>query len=131
MRRFKAYDTGGREQRRMRDLCLRYIDSAIDDPAVRAAVTPSYPWGCKRPIFASGFYPALNRPNVDLVPHAVTKVTEKGVVDDQGIEHPIDVLILSTGFQPTRFLSGFTVDRPRGQGASRSSGASAPAPSSA
>jgi len=115
MRRFKAYDTGGREQRRMRDLCLRYIDSAIDDPAVRAAVTPSYPWGCKRPIFASGFYPALNRPNVDLVPHAVTKVTEKGVVDDQGTEHPIDVLILSTGFQPTRFLSGFTVTGRRGK----------------
>ncbi|MFI7449118.1 flavin-containing monooxygenase [Nonomuraea sp. NPDC049714] len=115
MRRFKAYDTGGREQRRMRELCLRYIDSAIDDPAVRAAVTPSYPWGCKRPIFASGFYPALNRPNVDLVPHAVTKVTEKGVIDDQGTEHPIDVLILSTGFQPTRFLSGFAVTGRRGK----------------
>lgn len=115
MRRFKAYDTGGREQRRMRDLCLRYIEEAIDDPAVRTAVTPSYPWGCKRPIYASTFYPALNRPNVTLVPHAVTEVTEKGVIDDQGVEHPCDVLILSTGFQPTRFLSGFTVTGREGQ----------------
>ncbi|MEU8402533.1 NAD(P)/FAD-dependent oxidoreductase [Nonomuraea sp. NPDC048892] len=114
MRRFKAYDAKGREQRRMRELCLRYIETAIHDPATRAAVTPSYPWGCKRPIYASGFYPALNRPNVDLVPHAVTKVTEKGVVDDQGVEHPVDVLILGTGFQPTRFLSGFTVTGRRG-----------------
>ncbi|MEO3860324.1 NAD(P)/FAD-dependent oxidoreductase [Acrocarpospora sp. B8E8] len=108
-RRFKAYDLGGSEQRRMRDLCLRYIATAIDDPAVRAAVTPSYPWGCKRPIFASSFYPALNRPNVELVPQAIKEVTPKGVVDDLGVEHEADVLILSTGFQPTRFLSQFTV----------------------
>ncbi len=108
-RRFKAYDLGGREQRRMRELCLRYIADTVEDPATRTAVTPSYPWGCKRPIFASGFYPALNRPNVELVPHAVKEVTPKGVVDVRGVEHETDVLILSTGFQPTRFLSQFTV----------------------
>ncbi|GAA0419787.1 flavin-binding monooxygenase [Acrocarpospora corrugata] len=108
-RRFKGYDLAGREQRRMRERCLRYIGAAIDDPAVRATVTPAYPWGCKRPIFASGFYPALNRPNVELVPHAIKEVTPKGVVDDLGVEHEADVLILSTGFQPTRFLSQFTV----------------------
>jgi cation diffusion facilitator CzcD-associated flavoprotein CzcO len=108
-RRFKAYDARSRQQRKMRELCLGYITTAIDDNAVREAVTPSYPWGCKRPIFASGFYPALNRANVTLVPHAVTKVTEQAVIDDRGVAHPVDVLILSTGFQPTRFLSGFTV----------------------
>lgn len=108
-RRFKAYDLAGRRQRQMRELCLRYIATAVHDPEVRAAVTPAYPWGCKRPIFASGFYPALNRPNVELVPHAVTKVTPKGVVDERGVEHEADVLILSTGFQPTRFLSQFGV----------------------
>ncbi len=109
MRRFKGYDVSSREQRRMRDLCLRYINESIRDPEVRKAVTPTYPWGCKRPIYASAFYPALNRPNVRLVPHAVTAVTEKGVIDARGVEHEIDVLILSTGFQPTRFLASFTV----------------------
>jgi cation diffusion facilitator CzcD-associated flavoprotein CzcO len=108
-RRFKAYDLKGREQRRMRELCLRYIADTIEDPRVRAAVTPSFPWGCKRPIYASNFYPALNLPNVELIPHAVKEVTPKGVVDARGVEHETDVLILSTGFQPTRFLSQFTV----------------------
>ncbi|GIH24142.1 alpha/beta hydrolase fold-3 domain-containing protein [Acrocarpospora phusangensis] len=108
-RRFKAYDLGGRDQGRMRELCLRYIAGAIHDPVVRDAVTPSYPWGCKRPIYASGFYPALNRDNVELVPQAIKEVTPKGVVDARGVEHEADVLILSTGFQPTRFLSQFTL----------------------
>jgi len=108
-RRFKGYDVGSRYQRRMRELCLRFIAETIDDPATRAAVTPDYPWGCKRPVLSSTFYPSLNRDNVELVPHAVTRVTPTGVVDATGKERDIDVLILSTGFQPTRFLASIDV----------------------
>lgn len=109
MGRFRAYDAGSRAQRRMRRLCLDFLDRAVDDPRTRAALTPDYPWGCKRPIYASTYYPAFNRPSVELVPHAVRSVTPKGVVDVRGEEREVDVLILSTGFQPTRFLSAFTV----------------------
>src|SRR3546814_15106431 len=48
---------------------------------IRAAVTPNYAWGCKRPNVASTFYPALNHPNVTLIPHAVTRVTKNGLLD--------------------------------------------------
>jgi len=43
----------------MRDLCVAFINRSIDDPATREAVTPRYPWGCKRPVLASTFYDAL------------------------------------------------------------------------
>ncbi|MBQ0826534.1 flavin-containing monooxygenase [Streptomyces tagetis] len=109
MGRFRAYDAGSRAQRRMRELCLGYLDRAIRDPETRRALTPEYPWGCKRPIYASSYYPAFNEPHVELVPHPVRSVTPKGVVDVLGEEREVDVLILSTGFQPTRFLSAFTV----------------------
>jgi cation diffusion facilitator CzcD-associated flavoprotein CzcO len=108
-RRFRGYDVNSAYQQRMRALCTNFITSAIADPAVRAAVTPDYPWGCKRPVISSTFYPSLNRDNVELVPRAVTRVTPTGVVDDTGRERKVDVLILSTGFQPTRFLSGVDV----------------------
>ncbi|GAA3934567.1 flavin-containing monooxygenase [Actinoplanes auranticolor] len=108
-RRFKGYDVGSRRQRRMREACERFIAASITDPATRAAVTPGYPWGCKRPVISSTFYPALNRANVELVPHAVDRVTETGVVDATGTPRDIDVLILSTGFQPTKFLAGLDV----------------------
>lgn len=115
-RRFKGYDAGSRRQRRMREICKRFIAESIQDPATRAAVTPDYPWGCKRPVLSSTFYPALNRDNVELVPHAVTRVTPTGVVDATGAEREVDVLILSTGFQPTRFLASIDVKGRDGRG---------------
>jgi cation diffusion facilitator CzcD-associated flavoprotein CzcO len=108
-RRFRGYDVRSRRQQRMRAVCERFIGEAIDDPAVRKAVTPDYPWGCKRPVLSSTFYPSLNRDNVELVPHAVSRVTPGGIIDDTGRTRDIDVLILSTGFQPTRFLAGIDV----------------------
>jgi cyclohexanone monooxygenase len=108
-KRFKGYDVGSRRQRRMREVCERFIAGSIADPQTRAAVTPGYPWGCKRPVLSSTFYPALNRDNVELVPHAVTRVTPTAVVDATGTTRDIDVLILSTGFQPTKFLAGLDV----------------------
>jgi len=109
MQRGKAFDASSRRQAERRAGCLAFIRSAIADEAVRNSVTPDYPWGCKRVILASTYYPALDRPNVELVPHAVTRVTPSGVVDDTGTERQVDVLILSTGFQPTNFLAGLVV----------------------
>ncbi|MDP3951867.1 NAD(P)/FAD-dependent oxidoreductase [Microbacterium sp.] len=111
--RFKAYDSRTRMQKKMQQLCLDFITTTIDDPQVRAAVTPDYAWGCKRPIVASTFYPSLNRSNVSLVPHAVARVTKDGLVDATGTERKFDVLIMSTGFQPQRFLNSIDV---RGRG---------------
>ncbi len=106
---FKAFDTKSPEHVAARDTALAYIEKAITDPEVRKAVTPTYPYGCKRIVRTSTFYPMLNRPNVELVPLPVVSVTEKGVVDEAGVERPVDVLILSTGFQPTKFLAGLDV----------------------
>jgi cation diffusion facilitator CzcD-associated flavoprotein CzcO len=114
--RFKGYDVRSRRQRRMRSSCERFIDQTINDPGVRQAVTPGYPWGCKRPILSSTFYGSLNRDNVSLVPHAVTRVFPGGVEDATGSVRDVDVLILSTGFQPTRFLAGLDVKGRDGRG---------------
>src|SRR4029453_288961 len=103
--RFKGFDVTSEQQTRMRELCEGYITRTIKDPEVARALTPDYPWGCKRPILATTYYEAFNRDNVELVPHAVTSMTPTGIVDATGTEREIDVLILSTGFQPTRFLS--------------------------
>ena len=106
--RGKAFDLANRQQAKRRAACVAFIHSAIADEVVRRDVTPDYPWGCKRVILASTFYAALSRANVELVPHAVTAVTPTGVVDDTGSKRDVDVLVLSTGFQPTNFLA--TVD---------------------
>lgn len=115
-RRFRGYDVTSATQRRMRAACTDYIRTTVDDPEVAAALTPDYPWGCKRPILATTYYETFNRPNVELVPHEVVAMKPTGIVDDTGAERAIDVLVMSTGFQPTRFLANLEV---RGRGGRR------------
>ncbi|WP_051792975.1 flavin-containing monooxygenase [Amycolatopsis jejuensis] len=106
---FKAYDLASKQQKANLQKCREYLATTIADPVLRAQLTPDYPWGCKRPVQATGFYPALNRPNVELVPHAVTEMTPKGIVSADGTEHEIDVLVMATGFRTTSFLASMEV----------------------
>jgi len=39
----------------------------VRDPGTSAALTPSHPFGCKRPIIDQGYYETFNRDNVTLV----------------------------------------------------------------
>jgi cation diffusion facilitator CzcD-associated flavoprotein CzcO len=101
----------GTKQNALREQQSRaYIAAAFKDrPDLASAVTPSYPYPGKRPILSKDFYPSLLRDDVDLVPFAVQSVTATGVVDVRGVEHPADVLVLATGFQPSRYLASYEV----------------------
>ncbi len=90
--------------------CLNFIEREFADrPDLREAVTPIYPYPGKRPILNSTFYGALKRDNVELVPRAVASVTRDGVVDADGKEYPVDVLVMATGFQPANYLASLEV----------------------
>jgi len=81
----------------------------VDDPALRAKLLPDHPWGCKRPLFSNDYYPAFNRPNLELVTEGIERVTPDSIVTIDGRERPIDTLILATGFQTTKYLSAIDV----------------------
>ncbi|GAA2411332.1 NAD(P)/FAD-dependent oxidoreductase [Actinomadura vinacea] len=100
---------GTRANRRMQALAEEYLRTAVPDAKLRAQLTPDYPYYGKRPVLTQYYYPALAREDVTLVPRAVERVTPTGVVDASGAETDIDVLILATGFQPSRFLATFEV----------------------
>ncbi len=74
------------------------IRRSIKDPELRRALTPDYPFGCKRGMFSNDYYPALAKPNVKLVPHGLSEVKPHSVVAADGSEHEVDVLIYGTGF---------------------------------
>lgn len=84
-------------------------------PDLAAAVTPNYAYPGKRPVLTKDYYPTLLRENVELVPFAVQSLTQKGVVDIRGVEHPVDVLVMATGFQPTQYISSMKVTGRTGQ----------------
>jgi cation diffusion facilitator CzcD-associated flavoprotein CzcO len=89
--------------RRIADACERNL-ARVRDPERRAQLTPSYRAACKRLILCSDFYTAMGRPNVDLVTDGIERIDEKGIVTAGGRHHDLDVLVLATGFDPTRFV---------------------------
>ncbi|MEH6365886.1 MAG: NAD(P)/FAD-dependent oxidoreductase [Pseudomonas marincola] len=89
----------------MRYRFVQNLNKAIRDPAKRAALTPDYPMGCKRVLISNDYYPALAQDNVTLVNQAISHVSERGIVTQDGQEHVCDVLIYGTGFKTSEFLA--------------------------
>ncbi|GLZ31565.1 cyclohexanone monooxygenase [Lentzea sp. NBRC 105346] len=71
---------------------------AIKDRELRSALTPDFVLGCKRLLMSNTYYPALTRPNVEVLPHAVREFTANGVIGGDGVERKLDALIFATGF---------------------------------
>jgi cation diffusion facilitator CzcD-associated flavoprotein CzcO len=108
--RGRLYRPGTKINATRERFCRSYIARQFADrPDQREAVTPKYPYPGKRPVFASTFYPALKKENVQLVPRAVTSVTPTGIVDADGVERAVDVIVMATGFQPANYLSRLRV----------------------
>lgn len=85
-------------------LCRLNLWLSIKDPELRAKLKPSYRVGCKRIIVNSTFYDAIQQPNAELVTEGIQQVVPDGVITKDGKRHPLDVLILSTGFHPFNFM---------------------------
>lgn len=80
-------------------LGLRHLRRQVRDPEVREKLTPRYSLGCKRPSFSNEYLKAFNRENVALEVSPIERVTAAGVLTADGVEHPVDVLVLATGFK--------------------------------
>ncbi|MEV6876368.1 NAD(P)/FAD-dependent oxidoreductase [Amycolatopsis sp. NPDC051128] len=85
-------------------IAKRNIAKGIEDPALRKKVTPGYTMGCKRVLISNDYYPALNRPNVDVVTDGVAEVRAHSIVDRAGVEHEVDAIVYGTGFKVTDAL---------------------------
>lgn len=76
----------------------RHLAASVSDPDLREKLTPRYRLGCKRVLVSDDYYPALTRENVAVVTDPVRSVGPRGIMTADGVEHPLDVLILATGF---------------------------------
>jgi cation diffusion facilitator CzcD-associated flavoprotein CzcO len=95
-------------------LALKNIE-VVRDPALRAKLTPKYPFGCKRPLFSNLYYPVFNLPHVELVTDRIERITAGGIVTADGTTREIDTLILATGFEVSRYLSAIEVSGRQGR----------------
>jgi cation diffusion facilitator CzcD-associated flavoprotein CzcO len=93
----------------LEQVARRHIEHQITDPELRASLTPDYTIGCKRILLSSDYYPALQRPNVELITSDITGITENSVITADGTAHETDVIIYATGFQVVESVTGLNV----------------------
>jgi len=79
-------------------MALRNLAKSVPDPELRAKLTPDYVMGCKRILISSDFYPALRRPNVQVVASGLAKVDGNTLTAKDGTSCEVDAIILATGF---------------------------------
>ncbi|WP_194817947.1 NAD(P)/FAD-dependent oxidoreductase [Nocardia sp. XZ_19_385] len=90
-------------------IARHHLHRQISNSALRAKLTPDYPIGAKRIILDSDFYPALTKPNVELVTSPIQTMTCDGIHTMDGKHHRADVVVWATGFRATEFLPGLAV----------------------
>lgn len=90
----------------VRENMIRYIAAELEGrPDLLAKVIPSYPpWG-KRMLRDNSWYKTLRRDNVELVALGISRVEPHAIFDSEGRRHPVDVIILATGFKATEVLA--------------------------
>lgn len=106
-RMHKPHTAFSKQRKKMAEAFI--ADVFKDRPDLQEAVTPKYSFGGKRTVVSSSYYPTLLRDNVTLIPHAVTHLSKTGIVDKRGIETPVDVLIMATGYEPANALVGLNI----------------------
>jgi cation diffusion facilitator CzcD-associated flavoprotein CzcO len=97
-----------------RRLALLHLHRQVEDPELRRKLTPTYAPGCKRILISNDFYPALTKPNVELIDSGITEVRERSVIAADGSEREVDTIIFGTGFH---VLDMPIAERIRGRGA--------------
>ena len=81
----------------------------VKDEDTRRKLTPNHPFGCRRPLFSDVYYPIFNRANVALISAGIERVTAKGILTTDGVEHEFDTMVYSTGFETTTYLNALEV----------------------
>jgi 4-hydroxyacetophenone monooxygenase len=85
-------------------------DQLADRPDLIPKVVPNYPPASKRILVDNGVWcQALKRPNVNLHTDGIREITATGVVDENGVERPADVIVYATGFKASQFLTPMQV----------------------
>ncbi|UXA07307.1 NAD(P)/FAD-dependent oxidoreductase [Mycobacterium sp. SMC-2] len=86
-----------------------FLERTVADERLRLALTPDYPFRCKRVLLGDDYYLALQKDHVDLVTEPIARVTETSIATVSGELVEPDAIVCATGFQTSRYLAGIEV----------------------
>jgi len=95
----QAATMGHKRMEQFENRARGFIEKAISDPELRAAVTPTSHYACKRGLVSDDFYPALVQDHVELVAEGLDEVRPNSIVTSSGREIECDVIAYCTGYR--------------------------------
>lgn len=95
----------------VRDTLIAELERQFEGrPDLLAHAIPTYPPGAKRMLRDNSVWSAaLRSENTVLVTAGIERFTETGIVDNAGVEHPVDIVIYATGFVASDYLDDVTI----------------------
>lgn len=86
-------------------LCERNLRKSVTDERLRKLLLPDYPAGCKRILISNDYYRAVQQPHVTVVTSPIVAARPEGLQTEDGVLHPVDVIIYGTGFAASDLLA--------------------------
>lgn len=104
----------------MQKYAVKKLREKVSNPDKVAKLTPDYPMGAKRVLISDDFYEAIEAHDIQIVTDRISKITGDAIVaqsstDAEAVEHPVDVIVVGTGFHTHDFLTPMTVVGPEGR----------------
>lgn len=99
-RRYPYVLNGGKIANEVRNNTVKYMTEKLSEkPEVLDSILPEdFDIGCRRQTFAYGYMEALTDPKTTVFTKTPERFTETGLLDADGNEHEIDMVIAATGY---------------------------------
>jgi cation diffusion facilitator CzcD-associated flavoprotein CzcO/acetyl esterase/lipase len=110
----RAVTQPGLLRRAVSAACRWNLRLGVRDPALRRTLTPDHQPMCRRLIMSAGYYPAVQRPNVEVVTTSIERVEPTGVRLSDGRLLEVDVIVFATGFDAHAYMRPMKVTGPDG-----------------
>ncbi|GIX30601.1 MAG: putative monooxygenase [Porticoccaceae bacterium] len=88
----------------LQQIVERHLEESVRDPILREKLRPNYTVACKRLVFSWDYYEKIQQPGVTIEVAGIERVEGRGVRMRDGSFHPLDVLVLATGFHADAFV---------------------------
>jgi cation diffusion facilitator CzcD-associated flavoprotein CzcO len=92
----------------VQEISENFLRRHVENEFLRDALTPRYPFRCKRVLLGEKYYTALQHAHVDLVTDPIERITATSVITSGGVVD-VDAIVLATGFETSNYLSGLEV----------------------
>jgi cation diffusion facilitator CzcD-associated flavoprotein CzcO len=105
-----SFNSGSLMARVGRGLAEIHLRRQVPDKMLRNALRPDYPVGCKRVLLSNDYYPALVRPNVELITTPINHIDQTGIVTSNGRRQDVDAIVCATGFDVRHVLTSMRIE---------------------